>query len=47
MEWKKSKIMDNFQNIIQASSGSAVRGDTILCQLFVEDTALQRLGGMC
>ena len=39
--------MDNFQNIIQASSGSAVRGDTILCQLFVEDTALQRLGGMC
>lgn len=44
---KKRKITDNFQNISQASSGSAVRGDTILCQLFVEDAALQRLGKMC
>jgi len=43
---KKRRTTDDLQNTSQASSGIAVRDDTILCQLSVDDTALQRLGQM-
>ena len=44
---KKRRTTEDLQNTSQASSGSDFRDDTILCQLFLDDTALQRLGEKC